>query len=232
MEGKFSVKRTNKKLSQASVDQALEHVNKVSKVSGGIVGITRRNAARDKWCLVFNEKARLAEATFKMIILHVDDDVDDVDDVDDEWCHLESGSTRLKRDEEDVQKLMEEFRRFEVFNQSEEHREDRVCLTTKDVVPEDVTKEVLTAPKIGMSLLESFVTTRLVEKSKYFHAKIPRHKTAAISTMYKVVIPSANGKQKEVKADRDLIHRLFVASQSGREVNLASNMNCQQCQGL
>ena len=75
-DGMLSVKRTDSKFSRVSVDQALEHVNKVSKVSGGIVGITRRSAARNKWCLTYNEKSRLAEPTYKMFGLHVDVDVD------------------------------------------------------------------------------------------------------------------------------------------------------------
>lgn len=83
LEGNFAVKRNTKKFCRVSVDQALEHVNKVSKVSGGIIGITRRNAARDKWCLTHNEKSRLAEATYKMFHRHVDSDIDA------KWCHQE-----------------------------------------------------------------------------------------------------------------------------------------------
>ena len=72
-------------------------------MSGGIVGITRRDAARDKWCLTCNEKARIAEDTFKMIKLHVDDEIDA------EWYNFETVPSRLKRDEIYVKQLMEEF---------------------------------------------------------------------------------------------------------------------------
>ena len=67
-DGMFSMKRTDSKFSRVFVDQALEHVNKVSKVSSGIVGITR-SAARVKWCLTYNEKSRLAESTYKNVWL-------------------------------------------------------------------------------------------------------------------------------------------------------------------
>ena len=43
-----------------------------------------------------------------------------------------------------------------------------------------------------------------------------------VSSVYKVNIPTAIKKQNDKKAGRDLIHRLSVASQSGRDVNLES----------
>ena len=107
----------------------MEHINKVSKVSGGIVGITRRDVARDKWCLTYNEKARLAEDTFKMFKLHV------YDEVHAEWCNFETGPSRLKRDKIYVQKLMEEFKQFDIFGVQKQHRDSLICITTNDVVP-------------------------------------------------------------------------------------------------
>ena len=151
-----------------------------------------------------------------MFGLHVDVDVDA------DWCHFEIGSSRLKRDEDDVQKLMREFQYFDVITQSGEHKDQLVCLAMKDVIPEDITKEVLKAVETGQSLVESFVTERLMEKSKDFYSKLPRNKVPSVSRMYKVDIPTATKKQNDIKADRDLIHRLFVASQSGHDVNLVS----------
>jgi len=54
MAGKFSVKRTDSKFCQIPTDQTLEHINRVAKVSGGIVGITHLEAVRDRWCLTVN----------------------------------------------------------------------------------------------------------------------------------------------------------------------------------
>ncbi len=71
------------------------------------------------------------------------------------------------------------------------------------------------------SFVETFVSTRLIEKSTDFHATLSRNKTPSISRMYNVSIqPSGAGKQKEIKADRNLIQRLFVAAQGGRDVDL------------
>jgi hypothetical protein len=214
--GRFSIKRTNKKFCQIAVDQALEHINRVSKVSGGIIGITRRDDARDKWCLTYNEKARIADATLHMFDLNVEDDVDA------EWCHSDSGPTRLKRDEDDVTKIMNEFRRFDVFSEGGEFDENLICLSTRDVAPHDIMEEISSAFQIGVSQVENFVSTRLIDKSTDFFSKIPRHKNKTLASMYNVKVKAEKGKEQTVKADRDLLRRLFVASQSGRDIDLGN----------
>ncbi|KAG1652112.1 WD repeat-containing protein WRAP73 [Nymphon striatum] len=133
----------------------------------------------------------------------------------------EVGPTRLVRDEEDLCKIMAEFQRLGVFTDTEEHVEDLVCLATKDVVPDSIKEDVLKARERGTTLVEEFVTTRLIEKSTDFYATLARKKTPSISRMYKVKVKSKGAeKQKDIKADRNLIQRLFVAAQSGRDIDL------------
>jgi len=55
-------------------DQALEHVNKVGKVAGGLVGITQTDSARDRWCLTYNERAQLVVETRHMFGLDTEDE--------------------------------------------------------------------------------------------------------------------------------------------------------------
>ena len=58
-----------------STDLALEHVNKVGKVAGGLplVGITRSESTRDKCCLTYNKRNRLVGETSAMFGLTIDD---------------------------------------------------------------------------------------------------------------------------------------------------------------
>ena len=58
-EGDFFTKETANQFNQIPDDQALEHVNRTGKVAGGLVGITRSDAARDRWCITYNERAQL-----------------------------------------------------------------------------------------------------------------------------------------------------------------------------
>ena len=64
----------------------------MAKVCGGLVGITRIDSARDKWCLTLNEKSAISDATFKMFNM-------DIDDINSDWGHQEAGPARLEREE-------------------------------------------------------------------------------------------------------------------------------------
>lgn len=62
--------------------------NKSGKVARGLVGITRTVSARDRWCLTYNERAKLSEDTKEMFNV---------------------------LDAEDVAKLEAQFTKYEVF---------------------------------------------------------------------------------------------------------------------
>ena len=51
MTGQFSITNISRKLCEVATYQAQEHINKVAKVSDGIVGIPQRDSTRDQWCL-------------------------------------------------------------------------------------------------------------------------------------------------------------------------------------
>ena len=77
MAGRFSVKRTDSKFCQITTDQALKRINRVAKVCEGLVGITHLEAARDSWCLTYNERSRIADDTLALYNLQPTDSNDD-----------------------------------------------------------------------------------------------------------------------------------------------------------
>ena len=99
----------NRKICQEATYQAQEHINKVAKVSGGIVSITQRDSTRDQWSLTYNERAQLLDGTLSMFGLQLEY-------VNDDWSHRETGLSGRKSDEQDVSKLVSEFQRFGVFS--------------------------------------------------------------------------------------------------------------------
>ena len=210
MAGKFSVKRTDSKFCQIPTDQALEHINRVAKVSGGLVGITHLEAARDRWCLTYNERSRIADDTLALYNLQSNDSNDD-------FSHRDTGPAGIQRDKADVNSLVREFKRLGVVSK---HSESLVCLSTGDVAPEDVRDELLSAEVKGTSLVIDFVKSHLIDRSVDFYSRIPQNKAKTLATMYKVKVPVQKDKVIEVKAERDIFHRLLVASGSGRDVNL------------
>ena len=78
LDGGFVVKESSHKFNQLPDDQGLEHINKIGKDAGGLIGITRTDTARDKWSLVYNEKIGIVKATWSMFGLHPDEG-DDLD---------------------------------------------------------------------------------------------------------------------------------------------------------
>lgn len=140
MEGDFVVKSTHKTFNQISTDQALEHVNKVGKVAGGLVGITRSDCARDRWCLTYNERSRIVDETSAMFGLTSEDT---------EYApsaSKDAGTSRVRKDKGDVQKLVTQLEKFLVFDTDSE---DLMCLATHDIAPENIKTTLLTAQVHG-----------------------------------------------------------------------------------
>lgn len=211
--GRFSVKRSGRKFSQISTDQALEHVNKVAKISGGIVGITQLDSTRDRWCLTYNERARISDDTLSLYDLQHDDTNSD-------WRHRDMGPAGLKRDELDVEKLKQEFEKFKVFSNPDG---ELISVSTGDVAADDIRTDILTAEEKGEGLVKEFVKDRLMKKSTTnFFAKLPKIKSKTLGTMYKVQVKVKKDAVVVVKAERDIFRRLLVVSDGGRNVDLAN----------
>ena len=71
--GNFVVKKTGHGFNQISTDQVLEHVNRICKVAGGLIGIIRLESARERWCLTFNQRSDISQQTMDMYGLQSDD---------------------------------------------------------------------------------------------------------------------------------------------------------------
>lgn len=210
--GNFSIKRTKSNFSQIGPDQALEHINRVAKVSGGLIGITRNPAARDRWCLTLNEKSSISNATLRMFDI-------ELQDVNNDWTHHDIGPARIARDEVDVKKLKHELERFHVFERA---TNDLFVISTSDVAPDNIADSLSSAEDLGLKRVEEFVTVRLQEKTIDFYSKLKHESPLTLANMYQVKVKTTGGKTKTIKADRDLLQRLLVASQGGRDVDMKS----------
>ena len=72
VKGDFVVKCSKQKFSQVDPDHAQEWQNRKCKIAGGIKGITRTPSALMKWGLSFNARSFIADQTFKMFDLKMD----------------------------------------------------------------------------------------------------------------------------------------------------------------
>ncbi|KAG1679053.1 hypothetical protein GQR58_013093 [Nymphon striatum] len=71
--------------------------------------------------------------------------------------HKESGKKRMEKDEADVLHLVNQFTRFKVFDRNES---ERICISTNDVAPPDVAKDLLHAESNGKKVVETFINER------------------------------------------------------------------------
>jgi len=202
--GDFVTKETASTFNQIPDDQALEHVNKSGKVAGGLVGITRTDSARDRWCLIYNERAKLSEDTKEMF--NVLESAKDL------------GKARIRQDAEDVAKLEAQFTKYEVFRCTS----DLVVVTTGDVASNAIKQDLLGVEDTSKKVIKEFVETRLIKKETKFHDTLKQQKVKTFETLYTVPVSVDKSKTIAMKADKDLLRRVIVALESGRDVDVTT----------
>ena len=211
--GDFVVKETDNKYNQVPDDQAVEHVNRKAKDSGGLVGIIQAEDARTKWCLTCNDKAELVEDTKIMLGAQHTGDNDDEDEEDDP--HKDLLVSRIMKSQVIFSKFCHEFQKFQIFAPTE----NLVSLVTGDVATEDITDSLLHVYDRGKKIVENFVTLRLVNGTVDFYSTLPKSNTKTFSALYDVSV--TNGKERQtIKADRDLFRRIIIAIEGGREIDI------------
>jgi hypothetical protein len=107
--GNFVVKQSKHKFNQVPIDQATEWQNRMCKVSNGIIGITRNDPARDRFCITWSERSQISHDT-KCLYGRIE--IEEETAISTRKDNLPS---RLKHDEESVKKLVHLFSRFNVF---------------------------------------------------------------------------------------------------------------------
>ena len=210
MEGNFVVEESEGRFNQVSVDLGLEHINKLCKVAGGIVGITRSKAALNRWMLTCCELSRLSDEIRQQAGLTANRRL----------IQKEAGPMRMARDEDDVKRIHNQFIAFNPFDRD---TEDLVCISTNDVAPPDIREDLLTAHIRGKVLVNEFISMRLTENVQVqFCEKIKQNKSKTFAVLHSVQVTSSSDQSKSVKAGRDLFKRLFSAVASGRNIHTHS----------
>ena len=136
-------------------------MNKTCKVQNGIIGITRNDQTRDKFCITWPERFRISQDTRCLF---------DLEDDEEEITFARSDSLpsrrRRKRDIDDVKKLVIKLKRSEVFrvttttsapDEAEETTDadtqsgdiPLVSLANKNTAPNEVVSDLLTAEARG-----------------------------------------------------------------------------------
>lgn len=210
LEGNHAVSRSQQPFSQIWTDMALEQsVNRDSKTKGGIVGISQKEGALEKWFLTAHERAAVTTTTKEMCGVRTDGTMS---------VHKERDSLRMKRDEDDVKKLVSTLESVMV-NPFEGHDTTLPLsnLATGVVMPTDMASS---AEKIGATEMNSFVSKRLNTNTVGFWDTLPKIKIQTFASLTKKVQARASDEKIiTINADRSLFARLLVASNT-RNIDL------------
>ena len=218
--GAFSVARSMVPGCRTDVDKTMEETfMKHSKSHGGasgagISGITRNNAAYQRWVLTTHERSQYLAATFAMADMHTySSDV-----------HRDVSKAQIKRSQHYINITMEAFSNFLDPFDSSIDRSRLYNISSGAAVSADIETDLLTAEKQGARARSNFVELRLKKNEVDFFEPIKRInlKTMA-SAKKKVKLTSSQSKVVEYKHMGNIVTKLLVKSQHGT-VNIAELM--------
>lgn len=218
--GSHSIGRSKQPFAQVWADMALEQsINLDSKSKGGIVGFSRREDAVERWFLTSHERAAITHSLKEMCGLENYERV---------GSHKEADAARMKRDQEDVERLLSSFNSGLLTNPFDIPEDQDVSETasllniaTGIVLPEEVAERLVDATEIGKRSMEGFVTTRINTNQVNFWDPLPKLKIKTFSSAMKKqpVKANTNDKISTLTSDRELFGRLLVVAKQ-REINL------------
>ena len=233
MNGNFVVRRGKGRFNQVPIDQATEWQNRICKISNGIIGITRNDTARDKFCMTWAERSYISHSTKCLLEVENEDEGQQIS------TRKDAQPSRIRLDEDSVTKLEDVFSRFNVFglegeepvgeeimegeeSQSAVRRDSKqlVSIATNDVSTSVIENDLLSAQTRGVSLVQSNVSKWFIKKETPFFDPLPKVKSQTFASLYKMTFAGKQNEKKTIKADRRLLQQLLTASLAGRRVDL------------
>ncbi|KAK3746863.1 hypothetical protein QZH41_000037 [Actinostola sp. cb2023] len=214
--GNHTVSRSSSQpFNQVWTDMALaQSINRDSKTKGGIIGITKRPGALEKWFLTAHERAATTTAAKGMCGIGEAHEMPLTK-------HKESGKARVQRDEDDVKKVISTLKT--VMSNPFSVAEGDVPLSnlaTGVVLQEELSNRILNAERLGVQEMKSFLKKRMHTNEVGFWEPVHKMNIKTFASLSKKAkMKSVDEKLVTVRADRNLFGRLLIASKS-RDINL------------
>ena len=207
--GDFGVQRaTSHGFSQMPVDQTIEQtLNRSTKTKGGIVGFSLRKGAVQRWMITAHSRTAFVDKCRKMTTGVQESQ---------RRLHKETSSARMKRDEEDVKKVLEVISNW---RNPFEPSAELLSISSGYVASESMKQDLLLAKEKGTTALTAFVEERLVTNSTGFFQTLPKLKLGSFRDAQKKTSVTAGDRNVIIRADRNLFARLLVIGQS-RQMDL------------
>ena len=222
--GNHSVSRSQQPFAQVWTDMALEQsINLDSKSKGGIVGISRREDAVGRWFLTSHERAAITHSLKEMCGLENYERV---------GTQKEAGASRMKRDQEDIDRLISSFNSgllknpFDIPDERDiSEKLSLVNIAIGVVLPEQASDRLLGATEMGKRSMEDFISTRLNTNEVNFWDPLPKLKINTFSSAAKKMeVKATNDKIITLTTDREFFGRLLVVAKQ-RDIDLREELS-------
>lgn len=212
LNGDFCIQASNEKFAQVDADHAQEWLVGVCKDSGGLIGITQRDAALQRWALSYHWRSEITLKTFNLFGLSSDMDT----------TFQYPGAK--KRDNEDENKIFDLLIASKVFSRETDSR-PLLNIVNKDVTTDKIEKSLLNVFELGQTQVTNFVNDRLIFSDEQpqtlsYHAPIKKCCSSRFSDLYKVT-HTTTSKRVSCKAGYNILRRLLACYQAGRKINLS-----------
>ena len=215
--GNFVVRTKLAHFKGQSVDLSQEHVIKMCKVSGGIIGITRNESALNRWCLTASAMCKMAQKTLFMFDVAIDDG---------EFNDDMKGRKEKDSDTIAVNKLYEQLSTMSLFDNE---GANLVNIANGNVASDEITKGLLNARDTGQKSYDEFVSRFSESVESSIQDPITLLKLPTFDSLYKNTKSSKSREQiSQLKQTSETYATLFALAQSGRFIDTDATMSTEQ----
>ena len=190
-----------------AVDITIEQtINRSAKTPGGLIGFSRNASVLHRWCVTRHKRATFAEATFERAF----DMSSETSDI-----HKTTRKSEIQKSETNVLNVIAAFNQFVNPFQVDSSRKDSLfCISSGKPATDKIADHLLNYSDIGNKAAETFIKTRLVDKSVKFHDTLKKQNLQTFSSMaVKKTLTSSKKKSIQITAERNLLGRLLILSQ-------------------
>ena len=164
IQGNWVVNKNTVPFCAIGADHALEQVNRMMKVGGGIVGITQNPSALTKFFLVAPELSHIAEEARQMVGMKSAEAPK----------HHELRSTKVRQQEDNVTTLTETIKKC--IDPFSDECDELINILTKAIMPEKIRQDIARRNEIGQEMYAAFVTDRITDNSINLWAPMKKRK--------------------------------------------------------
>ncbi len=187
-------------------DHACEHLNKLMKISSGIIGISNNANARQRFFMVAPELSRLSKE-FKS---QFDMEADRITE------HHELGPSAVKRAHDTIDKIKAAI--LSHGNPFTTEGDNLHNVITQAYISDEYVQQILNADVTGQKLYEDYVS-ECISGDVSLWAPVKKKNNKMFLSGNKKIIVKLRDNTVDLKETKDLFARLMVLARSNRDIN-------------